>query len=289
MNGILSQKFVDDNIMNKIVKGPSPRLKVLSLAKQARLRSYWDQKLQDPRVFAPTAKLQELSLTEIRNGNELLGRFASSYLRFVMRRISGDGDVARRLVGEKKILAVGYGRGYDFKGWLEKAIEFGLRTWCIDVSFDAWMQASTEFSNQFNNIENVNPNMKPEVKTFEIQSLLADPSKAELDMSSVEVCYLCRLLNCLPTSSAKIVLQEIGRTMFSSISDSAARNAVVILNALSDDNDACKCGGISIIRSKKMILSNIGLGAGHPVQARFIRHHDFFGKKVTAMTIMSKL
>lgn len=130
------------------------------------------------------------------------------------------------------------------------------------------------------------------MKTFEIQSLLAEPHHVELDLTSVEVWYLCRLLNCLSTKSAKIVLQEIGRTALAPGPNSSKRGAVIIINALlSDQNpsvDTCGVPATSITRSKRMIMANLALGAGCPVEPRYVEYYDYFGKLVTAMTVMAK-
>ena len=270
---------------------PSARLKVLSQARQIQLQLYWNEKLKDPRAFVPVAKLKELDLTEIRKGKELFGKFASDYMCWVIGLISKDSDIARRRTANKKILAVGYGYGHDYKRWPRKSVKLGLQTWCVDVSSSVWIWAHTNLSNQYKVMRHTDATLKlePRVVTSEIQSLLADPHPHGLDVSSIEVCYLCRLLNCLSTSSAKIVLQELGRIMFSSVSETAERNAVVVINALSNDNKICTCAGrTSIVRSKEMILANLRRGAGRSVEARFLKYYDYFGKKVTAMTIMLK-
>lgn len=278
--------------MNVKTTGPSPRLKALSERRQRWLESYWNTKLKDPYAMVPAAKLQELSLTDARMGKEQFGKSASGYVNWVIRHITDNSDVERRIAGKKKLLAVGYGRGHGYKKWPQKAVKLGLQTWCVDVSSTAWIWATTDLGNQFSAMRHTSTSieLRPQVVTHEIQSLLADPSVAELDMSSVEICYLCRLLNCLSTRSAKIVLQEIGRTMFSSVSDCPEHNAVIIINALCDDNTCtcCECCGTSIVRSEKMILANLSYGAGCAVESRFVRHWDYFGKDVTARTIMVK-
>lgn len=265
-------------------------LQVLSPDKLEKLRIYWNEKLRDPAAFVPTAKLRQLDITEVRKGNQLFGKFACSYLKNVISRLTSTSDVLRRQSTERKIVAVGYGMGYDSK-WLAKVSKAGLQTWWIEVSTTASIWAVTDLDNQLKKIpkESAHLTLEPCVREFEIQSLLADPGEADLDLASVEIWYLSRLLNCLPTKSAKIVLQEIGRTMFGSTSNRSKRNAVVVVNALSDHNDVHKyCGGTSIIRSKKMILANLSYGAGCTVEPRFVKYYDYFGKHITAMTIMAK-
>lgn len=271
----------------------SPRLKALSPAKQAKLERFWNERNEDPLAFVPKEnKERGLDPTEARKVNTILGKSADSYVKMVIARITRKPDIVRRRIGNKKILAVGYGkRGYGSK-WLLQATKAGYETWWIDVSSVAWMWASTGMDNQFQLIPPAPIPLlypKPQVKTAEIQTLLAEPEHAELDLDSVEIWYLCRLLNCLSTRSAKIVLQEIGRTVLAPRNNSSRRGAVIIINALSDENptgDAC--GGTSIRRSKRMILANLRLGAGCPVEPRFVRQYQYFDKLVTAMTVMIK-
>ncbi|HTK33158.1 MAG TPA: hypothetical protein VL335_01270 [Candidatus Paceibacterota bacterium] len=268
-------------------------LRPLSLAKQAEIELKWNKRLGDPLAFIPVEeKRKGLDPTEARKANERFGRFATTYLKKVMSYLTTEKDLWRRRRYRKKILAVGYGRGYDTQ-WLSKAAKIGLQTTWVDVfglPYSMW--ASTELTNQLRAMpSSLQKNMEPEMVTFEIQSLLAEPKKAKLDLSSVEIWYLSRLLNCLSTSSAKAVLQEIGRLTLSQHTNPSGRGAVIIINALSDQNpnstDGC-CDRTSIRRSKKMILCNLARGAGCPVEARFLRYYDFFGKYVTAMTVMAK-
>jgi hypothetical protein len=211
-------------------------------------------------------------------------------MKKIIARLTDDSDVHRRQKDDKKIVAVGYGRGYDSK-WLRQATKAGFQTWWIDVSSVAWIWATENLRNQFQAIPHNIPTIhkEPHVRTFEIQSLLAEPRKAGLDVASVEIWFLCRLLNCLSTRSAKAVLQEIGRTALGSRPDPHKRNVVVIINALSDHNPSdTGCGGASIVRSKKMILANMSHGATRPVEPRFVQYYQYFGKLVTAMTIMAQ-
>ncbi len=275
----------------KTKRKTSRRLRPLSEAKQAELRKLWNDRLTQPLVFVPREmKESGLDPTQARRENVLLGKFATNYTKKVISRITRKLDIQRRLETCRKILAVGYGRGYDSK-WLLKAVRAGLQTYWVDVSSVASLWATTDMQNQFRAIEHSTPSIQqdPQVLTLEIQSLLAEPARSGISLRSVEMWYLCRLLNCLPTKSAKIVLQEIGRVSFSRWNKSSRKNAVIIINALSDHNPVDDgCCGTSIRRSKKMILANLSLGAGRPVEARYEKHHDYLGKLVTAMTIMVK-
>ncbi len=274
-------------------KAKSFGFKALSPMKQAELARFWDERLKDPLAFVPKEdKAKGLSITEARMRNVLFGKFAVSYFKKVIARLTNNSDFDRRRLGNKKIMAVGYGRGYDSK-WLRQATKAGFQTWWVDVSSVAWIWAMDNLRKQVDAMPQPIQaiHRESQVKTFEIQSLLADPSEAGLDVDSVEIWYLCRLLNCVSTPSAKVVLQEIGRTAFSKGHNPSKRKAVVIINALSDQNpvDTCDtCGGTSIRRSKRMILSNLARGAGCPVEARFVKYYNYFGKIVTAMTVMAR-
>lgn len=270
------------------------RLKALSPEEQMRMQRFWNEKLlNDPLPFIPKAEREKrLNPTEARKINEEYGKFAEDYLIRTIRRLTDDSDVIRRRKLGRKFVLVGYGRGYDSRKSLRHTLKAGFQTWCIDVSTVAWMWATEKFRRQFHALRS-KPEYaiykEPVVRSFEIQSLLAEPETADLDLASVEIWFLSRLLNCLPTESAKAVLQEIGRTALGSDRASAKRNAVIIINALCDDNPCCcTCGGVSITRSKKMIFTNLGYGAKRPLEVRFVRHYQYFGKLITAMTIMAK-
>jgi hypothetical protein len=268
-------------------------LKPLSRAKQAELEHFWNTRLADPLAFIPVeVKQKGLSPTEARKANQAFGKSASSYLKTVLDRITSKSDLKRRRKDRKKIVAVGYGHGHDAE-WLSKAAKAGLQTKWVDVCGVPWsLWASTSLNKQFVAMPKVlRKNMEPQMITFEIQSLLAEPGIVGLDTKSVEVWYLSRLLNCLSTQSAKAVLQEIGRLTLSPRRNTSKRGAVIIINALSDQNpnstDAC-CGRTSIRRSMRMITSNLALGAGCRVEPCFVKYYNYFGKLVTAMTIMAK-
>ena len=266
------------------------RIRALSKARQAMLKRMWDARLRDPLAFVPRKeKARGLSATDARKENMRLGKFAASYLKSVIRRLTDDLERRRRLDSPEIVIAIGYGYGYDSK-WLRQATEAGFQTWWVDVSSRPWIWATQNLQAQYDAIcrRHPVPYPEPQVRTFEIQSLLADPMQAELDVGNIGIWYLCRLLNCLSTRSAKAVLQEIGRTALGSGPDPHKRKAIVVINALCDDNIADPCGGTSTVRSKKMILANIGYGAMRPVEARFMQHYLYFGKRVTAMTIMAK-
>lgn len=277
--------------MTTIIKA-GPRLRPLSLAKQAELALIWNKRLAEPLAFIPLEERQKgLTITEARKANQLLGKFAATYLKTIIGYITSPFDVERRRKCHKKILALGYGHGYD-ANWLLNAAKAGFQTKWIDVCGLPWsMWANTNLNKQFAAIPKALQNdMEPEMITFEIQSLLAEPEKVGLDMDDVEIWYLCRFLNCLSTPSAKLVLQESGRVSLSQRSHPTKRGAVVIINALSDQNpnNLDCCGGTSIRRSMKMITSNLALGAGCRVEPRYVKHYNYFGKLVTAMTIMAK-
>lgn len=269
-----------------ITKNNAEALKALSTARQAHLRSLWDKNLVNPVAFIPREQIMKgISRARAQEENVRFGATAADYFKRILANLTGSSDVERRLLHRRKVLAVGYGRGYDSK-WLREATEAGFQTWWVDISSMIWLWITKDLMDQSEAMGHSGVVEKPQVKIAEIQSLLADPKMVELDLASVEIWYLCRLLNCISTHSAKIVLQEIGRATLSEGSNPDKCNAVIIINALRDENPTLQ-GSTSIIRSRRMILSNLRLGANRPLEVRWVEGYTYFTQKYTAMTIMA--
>src|SRR6202035_710327 len=96
----------------------------LSLAHQKRLGRTWDGIVSDDLAFVPTEELEnrEVTVRECLENNQTLGNFATRHLKqaFTLNQ--------RRKEDKKKVVAVGYGRGYD-SDWLVDAIIAYLQTW----------------------------------------------------------------------------------------------------------------------------------------------------------------
>jgi hypothetical protein len=217
--------------------------------------------------------------------NQLLGSFATNFLKSVLNS-STESDLARRKVANSEILAVGCGRGYDMN-WVAEAVKANLRTIWLDVSDVACARAIVDLVDQFDKIPNSTAlwHLRPLVKKAEIRSALVDPETWNLEFEKVEIWYLCRVLGCLSKVSAKIVLRILG-TCFSEDMDKEKKKRVVIVGALLDNNRGyrtCK----SKLLSKRLILQELGMGAGRDVGILSEAETTYFGKKVSALEIGS--
>ena len=257
----------------------------LSTAYQNRLAKVWDERVSDDLAFVPTDELKRgVSVRECIEQNTRLGAFATDYLReaFAVRHAegrTGSGPGADK----KKIVAVGYGRGYD-SDWLKSAFDAGLETWWVDVSKRACEFALQGMEKQFASLFYQGRNHGfPVIKQAEIRSLLADPHAAGLSLESVELWYLCRVLGCLSERSAKIVLKHLGRSL-SSEYDPGKHNGIIIIAALREDNPAV-IGNRSRLPTQRILLSNARSGAQRPVKIVQRKQCRYFQKVVTALTL----
>jgi len=120
------------------------RALVLSLEHQQRLARRWDRINSDPGSFVTRERRGVATLEEIAIENTVFGFFAEKPIHHLRER-STKADVFRRLAAGKKILAFGYGQGWD-SGWLENAGHTGLQTCWIDISSVACKGATEETS-----------------------------------------------------------------------------------------------------------------------------------------------
>ena len=258
----------------------------LSLENIERLAHVWNERVSDPLAFTPS-EIVESGVTPEQAiiANKQFGQFATDYLKQAFKMTTSV-DRRRRIEGGKKIVAVGYGCSYD-SYWLEDATLAGLETWWIDVSDKACMNAKNSLAQQVSWLAGRGINFfSPKVKWGEIRSILAEPHRIDLDLDSVEVWYLSRLISCLSIRSATIVLMGVGRTLREEV-DKNKRNFIVFINALSDYNPEVSTK-TSHMYSRKKVLSNIALGAERPVMFCYESSYRFWNKIVTATVIMAK-
>jgi hypothetical protein len=264
----------------------------LSLQQQNHLQKVWDERLLDPMVMTPRELLESgINAMQCLTANNQFGSFASSYLKEVIA--FSKSRLSRYPIFTKKILAIGYGRGYD-SDWLKEALEAGLMPWWIDVSRVAIEFAQTDIRSQLQKARSTGVasqvRLKDIVHQGEIRTVLCTPEILDLDLESVQTWYLCRLISCLSRRSAKIVLQEIGKSL-SEDWDIWKDNQIVIIAAYREDNPSIKSRSDDKKRTaelftRRMVMSNIRRGAGRPTVALNEKKFAYFGVKIcTALTI----
>ena len=222
------------------------------------LRKLWDKRIRSRFAFIPHELIGKITAKEAIKANEEIGKFASSFLKETLNEIRNNESLAQQPEREtKKIVAIGYGRGYDSK-WLKEATEAGLQVHWIDVSEVAHDWASKNMDDQRRKLieKNVYVRDFPKVECADIKNVLEDPNFYNFDMDSVKVWYLCRMLNCLSEDSAKIVLQKIGSSL---VYGGDINSRVIIVNAFKDENPD-RIGETSQLYSKEMILSSLQAG-----------------------------
>lgn len=273
------------------------------------LQREWDGRNSDYFAYIPHNLRQQISPKKAQEENKKFGDFASAYLQDFLDVSTLHADVPKlRVKNRSKLVTVGYGRGYDAPRLL-KIFNAGLKPWIIDVSKVGCYKAQADLRKQCQEIQaNLRSRYKEilagikkpyreinfldfQPKTViiaaEIRAVLEHEINIGLDLETVEIWYLCRLLNCLPDNSARLVLRRLGETTLSEMSDRFKRKAIIIINAFKDDNPDL-VGVTSIIRSKRMILNNIARGAGRPVEPYYIKRFDYFTQRYTAMCVMAK-
>ncbi len=248
---------------------------------QERLRRIWDERVKDPLAFIPHEVRGQINAWEAREANLDLGKFAIKFLKEVLRNSTTATSLERRLRAlerdePKKVLAVGYGRGYDSK-WLKEATEACLGVYWVDVSGLSCDWAEKEMDLQYTEIFDHPYAIAPEVEAGDLCHVLQNPV---FGLDSVEVWYLCRVLNCLSDRASKISLGKIGSTM-------NGDSSVVLVNAFKDHNPE-RTGKTSRVFSKKEVLSSLKRGAGYPVEIVREASYQYFSQTYTALEVKLK-
>jgi hypothetical protein len=261
----------------------------LSLSPEIRqdLRQRWNDRVKDEFAFTPFELKEEVSVADATFENVALGKFSSEYLKNVLRSSTSE-DRLRRLSTRGKIVAIGYGRGYD-GDWLKEAIgEACLETWWIDVSDQACEWAEEDLAYQIQELKPSTTFRYPDykIKREEIHTALEDPGSIGLDIDTVEIWYLCRVLGCLSHRSAKFVLEAIGSTL-SEEHDPEKKKKIVLVLALKNDNPD-RIGSTSTMYKRGFVLGNIELGANRPVKVSQLQNYRYFTQIYTAMTVMAE-
>ncbi len=248
---------------------------------QQNLCEMWDGRVNDPFAFIPHELREKISIREAMEANLDLGKFAIEFLKEVLRNSTTATSLERRLRALKQdepkhIVAVGYGQGHDGK-WLKAATEACLKAYLIEVSSLACEWAEADMDSQYAEILGHPYAVAPEVEAGDLCDVLQN---AIFGLDSVEVWYLCRVLNCLSDSASKFSLGEIGRTM-------KGDSSVVLINAFRDHNPK-RTGKTSRIFSKKEVLSRLKRGAGHPVEVVSEESYNYFSQTYTALEVKLK-
>ncbi|MEI8328290.1 MAG: hypothetical protein WCG02_04110 [Candidatus Taylorbacteria bacterium] len=252
----------------------------LSVSYTKRLGRIWDARVESPFAFVPSKIVESgISPESAIGASRELGEFAQNFLKDILNS-STDADRQRRKSKSNKIVAVGCGRGYDLH-WVEEAIRAHLRTIWLDVSDVACQAAITDLNSQFDQIPNSSSlvHLRPLVMKAEIRSALVDPESAGLDLGSVEIWYLCRVLGCLSARSAEIVLQYLGRSL------ALCNGSIIIVGALLDDNEKYSGSKNSRLMSLKYILKHLSSGSRYDVEVVKKESYRYFDKIVTALCI----
>jgi hypothetical protein len=245
-----------------------------------RLRQTWNKRVQDPFAFIPHEERNRISENEALEANIRLGNFATDFLKNVMRESKGDQQ--RQIEDKKKIVAVGYGKGFDSL-WFKEATVAGFRVCWIDISDVACGWADTDLDNQYYSLkaEGVFTTF-PVVTCGDIRHVLNDPGFYNVNLDFVEMWYLCRVLNCMSIRSAQVVLQKIGSHL------ARNKNSIIVLVNAFRDNNLKRIGKTSKLFSMRMVLSNIRLGTGVSLEMMSSASYQYFDQTYSAVAIRSK-
>jgi len=255
---------------------------VVSLEQREQLRQTWNRNVSSPAAFLPHERVGKVSIEEAEANNKDLGNFSTGFVRRCLAQFATTQGKVRREIERKKIIAVGYGRGYD-SPWIYEAGLAGLATWWIDVSDKALELAWPDIEAQVYASEARGVSCpSPGVRLGEIHTVLSDPSSIGLeDLSTISAWYFGRTLGCLYKWSAPLVLQEVGQTLSEDV-DPLKENQIIIVQGLQDNNQGyVSC--TSTLHRRTMIQRNIRKGAGRSVEIALEDTHPYYDKIVTAM------
>lgn len=274
--------------MVKLFQSVSQAL-ITSLSHQNMLRSRWNQRVSDPFAFTPHEERGNISLETSLRENLELGKFGTKSLIKSLGS-SSQAEILARLSHGKKMVGIGYGKGYDAASVREVTLK-GLSTWWLEISDISCAWAEEYLRAQFETIEPLGglfQYAQPTVRRCEIRAALIEPESIGLDLSSIEIWYVCRTLGCLSERSARIVLQVMGESLSARL-DPDKQNCIVLIVALRDDNPT-RIGCTSKLYSRKMIMSNVRRGAKRPIESypELEASHKYFSQNYTAMTLRAK-
>jgi hypothetical protein len=274
---------------NVLIQELSNRL-ALTIAQKDKLRVLWNKRVRDPLAFVPTEKKRGVTKEKAHQVNLSFGEFAGGYLKSVLRRRALLYQLPASQTRTRKILAAGWGKGYDGAyraAWLKEAYELGLEVWWVDVSDFACKLANRELAKQYAALPlELKKFLSPRVIEEEIRSFLVNSESVGLDLDTVEISYMSRTLGCLDLESAKVVLSQLGTTLRLE-ADPTKRRAIVLVLALSDDNPNHTCY-TSLTLERRWILEKIENGADRPVKACYEACYRYWDQVYTAMTIVAK-
>lgn len=240
----------------------------------------WNKRVVDERAFVPRKKRERTSREEARIQNLVFGSWASACLKDVLRQVGGL-ERWRRFYDHKKIVAVGYGRGYDSK-WVMEAALAGLQTLWLDVSSIAQEWAWEDITRQMKEAQAFGVEVPlPNALTCEIHTTLMDPASMGLELDEVSVWYVCRVLGNLINRTVPTVLEVMGESLGEK-RDPEKRNRVVIINAFREDNPTHQSYTSTLVYLG-MVRWRLNKGAGRKVNISTIGTYQYFGQKYRAI------
>ncbi len=265
-------------------------------ARRTKLRELWDTRNSRIDAYIPAEVRGTVSEKEAIEGNLALGRQASDYVEEAcsFARYFFQKGIPRF---QKKVLGLGYGRGYD-RFWTEYAIRCGLEPIWIDVSELSCSFAQSEFNQLLrkarkNKVDTGYLTPATMIREAEVEEALMFPENFALNLADVRIWYLCRFLNCLSQEESKKILEIIGRSL-SAERDPEKGNIVIVVNAFKDFNPQIdEHPDPPIVHTTHMpryhsVYAHLRRGSGRNLVARHIVHFRYFNKLVTAMMFMAK-
>jgi hypothetical protein len=260
---------------------------VLTQAQQQQIRTLWNKRVKDDLAFIPHNERSRTTKAEARFQNKAYGNFAAHCLKDVMAEASKR-ECVERAYANKKVVAVGWGRGYD-SNWFLEAARAGLQVVWLDVSDVATTKAWRQIRKQVREAKRLGIEVpsSPNVKRAEFYTALMEPETIGLDLSEVAVWFISRTLGCMYNHTRDLSLEAIGKASLSDAGDPDKRNRVVIVNAFVEDNPGHKSSTSTIMRLGT-VRQRLRKGAGRPITIKTWGYYRYFAQTYRAVVVQSK-
>jgi len=208
----------------------------LTQEQRQNLARLWNKRVLHPLAFIPHDERAHVTPEEAESQNASFGVFSTSCLKEVLGQTSKR-ERYNNLYSHKRVVAAGYGRGYD-SNWLKEAATAGLKVLWIDVSDVATDWAWKDLQHQAGKARAEGIEV-PGINVWnsELHAALRNPGM-RLDLEKVKGWFAARTLGCL-SKQYKQAVPEVLRIMGQSISkecDSEKTNWIVLVNAFREDN-----------------------------------------------------